>query len=550
MFRDSRIDDDLFENDGRRLRVPFPLFFTWSQEWGELTEVLPCVFYGGNSDLDDHPLYWKRPMGTFQAEISRPENWEFVRVGYRILKEKFDPHGQFLEMLGVEQDLAGQARYRSLLLSASVHGLRSYGPNESHLHHLVRTTNAVIDFATKAGLPEETVNLLATASLLKDIYREERHYFYRDIEEEDLLRWGVDPDALRLMNILKKDDGQKLEEASDRHLDALAELIRFAEFNDFESLQARCPEGYVFTQRLKESAVSLDRYARQFDPNYQGSWDGFLKEPNSRPQLAYTSLFEMGPDSSSTIGKLGLFLIEAHFDVAEGRLPLASLKGQGLRERFDHWDYSPAQLSEYELEVIIFSWNLLNCEAEALLELRDLRSLAKAFDGIVDTQKESSIFQKLNSDDLVHIVRTGVAAWLWINDRLEQVSNWSEGRKDTLISELYPAWLFELDLDTLAVVFALCLFYAEDDKLASLFKLVINAFSSTSQAVRGAGLSSDFVEDSASRRLKYSIVEIPEGYFEMEDDERLKVVGELRRKMLESWRIKSSLFDSRDTLDE
>ena len=285
-------------------------FFTFPDETRGFTEVLPCVFYGPASGLR-----WARPIWPIQPPFAPQANNYYFEIGFRLLKARFDPDGRFRNALSLEKNLDDQAVYEALLLAAAVHGLRSYGPNESHLHHLVRTASAVRQNAIWTGANSVEIGHLVTATILKDLKDEERHYFYRAIDEEDLVRWGVKQEARDLLASLGGEVPRLNSEEAGQELAFLAQLIRDAEFSDFQRLQSTCPQGIFNSKRLGYVGSTVDawpewRYGYPFTTTHQIVPD---MDPSRHGSDVISSVF----GSAQDIGEVGSRLIDVMFSLSE-----------------------------------------------------------------------------------------------------------------------------------------------------------------------------------------------------------------------------------------
>lgn len=169
-------------------------------------EVLPNVFY--NWELGENAVHWRTPFyteGLFIAFSIEHLDDHVLEVGYRLLKMQLDPDDLLCPGPNPRQaHLALDPVQRAALISAAAHRMQFDKLGIPYIEHPRRVFLQTSHAAEKLNLSPNEKEVVLQAAWLHDVIEDSERYFYRQIDESDLLRWGVNPLAVDIVLLLTR----------------------------------------------------------------------------------------------------------------------------------------------------------------------------------------------------------------------------------------------------------------------------------------------------------------------------------------------------------
>ena len=192
-------------------------------EYSDSIEVLPNVFW------DSSGLQWRQPVFR---ETRRPEQKiekHVQKSAYRLLKYQFDRDSRHFDQLGLIQDEHSIEIYKAFLVASAVHLLHTDESGQNHINHLVRVFKACVDESKGSRHSVEELQSI----FLKDVIRDSRLFFYRDLLVHDLASWGFDSRTLELVADLSPPDGSWEPDVQVLQTNVIAAKIKRKELADY-----------------------------------------------------------------------------------------------------------------------------------------------------------------------------------------------------------------------------------------------------------------------------------------------------------------------------
>lgn len=189
----------------------------------EPIEVLPNVFWDRNG------LHWRQPLSRIRVSPKNQADSHVQKIAFRHLKYQLDMDSKNFDRLGLTENDESVELYKAFLIAMSIHHLQLDPSGQNHIRHLERLFNAF----REGGDRSEFRTCELQALILKDVIRDSKTFFYRDLQPDDLTNWGFGDETVEIVGCLAP-----LDDAWEPNVDAVlgnpaAVRIKRAELEDY-----------------------------------------------------------------------------------------------------------------------------------------------------------------------------------------------------------------------------------------------------------------------------------------------------------------------------
>ena len=158
----------------------------------EPIEVLPNVFWDRNG------LHWRQPLSRIRVSPKYQADSYVQKIAFRHLKYQLDGDSKHFDRLGLTENDESVELYQAFLIAMSIHHLQIDPSGQNHIRHLERLFDSFREGGYRGPLRTPELQAL----ILKDVIRDSKTFFYRDLQLNDLTNWGFGIETVNIVGDL------------------------------------------------------------------------------------------------------------------------------------------------------------------------------------------------------------------------------------------------------------------------------------------------------------------------------------------------------------